>query len=96
MKRLVAVSIAAMMLFSSCGKSHSLLEPKQTEVVKNPGETERELVIPYRVLIGEEGLSYRDLGAVAFVYLGIPTFFAFLNYIGFNSPTSNTTKNPKT
>jgi hypothetical protein len=35
MKRLVAVSIIAMMMFSSCCKSQRLLETNQTEVVES-------------------------------------------------------------
>jgi hypothetical protein len=67
MKKLVAISIVATMLFSSCGKSPSLLEPGQTELIESPEETKL-----------EASITYTDLGVIALVYLGVPTFFASL------------------
>jgi hypothetical protein len=75
MKKLVAISIIAMMLFSSCGKSPSLLEPKQTEVVESPEE-----------MYPGAGITYKDLGVVALVYLvGMP-FLACLDDLVFDEP----------
>ncbi len=62
-----------MMLFSSCGKSPSLLEPKQTEVVESPEE-----------MYPGAGITYKDLGVVALVYLvGMP-LFSFLKECALN------------
>jgi len=73
MKKLVAVSIIAMMLFSSCGKSHNLLEPrepieaKQTELIESPQETK----------LVEEGDNKVFIGCYS-LYLAAKTLCAFL------------------
>jgi hypothetical protein len=73
MKRLVAVSIIAMMLFSSCGKSHNLLEPrepieaKQTELIESHEETK---------LVEED--NYKVLILVSVAYLVVLPLFAFI------------------
>jgi hypothetical protein len=87
MKRLVAVSIAAMMLFSSCGKSHSLLEPKQTEVVESYKDAKLEEDFNYA-----KDVNHNDSVGVAFLCsIGLP-LLAFLDFFTSDKPIPQSTK----
>jgi hypothetical protein len=83
MKRLVAVSIVAMMLFSSCGKSPSLLEPKQTEVVESYNDAKLKEGFNYVNDVNHDGSA----GVAFLCSVGVP-LLAFLDFFTSDKPTS--------
>jgi hypothetical protein len=89
MKKIFAVSIIAMMLFSSCGKSHNLLEPrepieaKQTELIESHNDAKLKEDFNYVNDVNRNGSA----GVAFLCSVGAP-LLAFLDLFTSDKPTS--------
>lgn len=77
MKRIIRLILAAIIAFnlSACSKTRNLLEPNQTEVVKNPEEMKREA----------NTTTYQSLGTVALLLLGAATLLVVVDHVVFGN-----------